>query len=95
MGEVGVDMSGHRAKSVGDVGGVSFDYVITVCDSARESCPVFPGEVRHLHAAFEDPPRLAAGVAGEEAALAVYRRVRDEIRQFVMGLPGTLEGGHP
>jgi arsenate reductase len=91
MEEVGVDMSGHRSKSVDEMPRVDFDCVVTVCDSARESCPVLPGKTRHLHAGFEDPPRLAAGAAGEEEALAPYRRVRDEIRQFVRGLPGILE----
>jgi len=95
MREVGVDMSGHRAKSIDDVAGVNFDYVITVCDSARESCPVFPGGARHLHAGFEDPPRLAAGASGEEEALASYRRVRDEIEKLVRRLPERLEGQVP
>jgi arsenate reductase len=92
MGEAGVGMSGHRSKSVDEVAGVDVDCVITVCDSARESCPVLPGNTRHLHAGFEDPPRLAAGASSEEEALAPYRQVRDEIREFVRELPGSLEG---
>jgi len=83
MREVGIDLSGQRSKPVEEVRGVPFDLVVTVCDAARESCPVFPGRVRHLHAGFDDPPRLAAAAAGEEEALSIYRRVRDEIRAFV------------
>ena len=95
MAEAGVDMAGHRSKGIGELAGESFDLVITVCDSARESCPVLPGKARHLHAGFEDPPRLAAGAADEEAALVHYRRVRDAIRLFVEGLPERLAGGGP
>lgn len=97
MAEAGVDLSGHTSKHVDDVlarleaAGEALDRVVTVCDSARESCPVFPGSARVTHRSFDDPPRLAAGAAGEEEALAHYRRVRDEIRAFVAGLPGSLE----
>jgi len=77
MREVGVDISGHRSKSVEEFAGREFDYVITVCDNANERCPVFPGNTRRLHWSFEDP----AAAEGEEAErLAVFRRVRDEIR---------------
>ena len=87
MAEVGIDMSEHRSKHVEEVAGTDFDYVITVCDSARENCPVFSGSERRIHAGFEDPPHLAAGVSTEEEALAVYRRVRDQIRGYVANLP--------
>ena len=90
MREAGVDISGHRSKHLQDVTGVGFDAVVTVCDKANESCPAFPGKVRRLHMGFDDPPRLASGAASEEEALAVYRRVRDEIRGFVEKLPGLL-----
>jgi arsenate reductase len=96
MADVGIDMSGHRSKHIEEVAGTDFDYVITVCDSARENCPVLPGSVRHIHAGFDDPPHLAAGVATEEEALALYRRVRDQIRDYVANLPGltgTREDG--
>lgn len=86
MGEVGIDLSAQRSKPVEEVLGLPFDLVVTVCDAARESCPVFPGRVRHLHAGFDDPPRLAAAADGEAEALSIYRRVRDEIRAFVEGL---------
>jgi arsenate reductase len=78
MREIGVDISGHRSKSVDEFAGQEFDYVITVCDNANERCPVFPGKTRRIHWNFDDP----AAVEGDEAAkLAVFRRVRDEIRQ--------------
>lgn len=86
MREAEVDISGHHSKAVDELTGIDFDWVITVCDSANESCPVFPGTVRRLHKDFEDPPRLAAGAATEEEALGHYRRVRDEIRRFVAAL---------
>ncbi len=69
---------------------IPFDYVITVCDSANENCPFFPGKVKRIHAGFDDPPRLAANAKSEEEALAHYRRVRDEIRAFVEGMPENL-----
>ena len=91
MEEIGVDISGQRSKSVDDLSDVRFDLVITVCDHANENCPVFAGPVRRLHVAFDDPPRLAKGAATEEEALAHYRRVRDEIREFVETLPEGIE----
>lgn len=97
MGEAGVDLSAHASKHVDallrdlDARGESFDWVVTVCDSARESCPVFPRRTRTIHRSFEDPPRLAAGAASEEEALGPYRQVRDRIRDFVAALPATLE----
>jgi len=90
MREAGVDISGHRSKSIADLARIDFDWVITVCDSANESCPVFPGAVKRLHVDFNDPPRLAANAASEDEALGHYRRVRDEIRAFVATLP--IEG---
>lgn len=95
MAEAGVDISGQRSKHVDELlaAGPTFDRVITVCDSARESCPVFPGRATPVHRSFEDPPRLAADAASEEEALRHYRRVRDEIRAFVAGLPEILGRG--
>ncbi len=90
MREAGVDISGHRAKHLDAFRGLAFDGVVTVCERANESCPVFPGTARRLHAGFDDPPRLAADAANEDEALAHYRRVRDEIRGFVLSLPAEL-----
>jgi arsenate reductase len=90
MAEAGVDVSGQKSQHVDEFGDVVFDYVVTVCDHAHESCPVFPGGARVVHAGFDDPPRLAAHAATEEEALSHYRRVRDEIRAYVDGLPGHL-----
>jgi len=90
MAEAGVDISGHRSKHVDELSGTEFDYVVTVCDHAREACPFFPGRAKRLHAGFEDPPRLAREAATEEEALGHYRRVRDEIRRFVERMPDSL-----
>ena len=92
MAEAGVDISGQTPKHVDELRGLDFDCVVTVCDGARERCPVFPGRARKVHRSFDDPPRLAAGAATEEEALAYYRRVRDEIRAFVDGLAAELAG---
>jgi arsenate reductase len=83
MREAGVDISGHHSKHVDELANVAFDCVVTVCDHANETCPVFPGKTRRIHVGFDDPPRLAKGAKTEEEALAHYRRVRDEIRQFI------------
>ena len=77
MREVGIDISHHRSKSVDEFAGQKFDYVITVCDNAREQCPVFPDATRRVHWSFDDP---AAAAGDAEARLSVFRRVRDEIR---------------
>ena len=90
MAEVGVDISGYRSKHLDDLREVEFDYVVTVCGHAHESCPVFPCDIRRIHAGFDDPPRLAEGTSSEEVALDHYRRVRDEIRNFVETLPRRL-----
>jgi arsenate reductase len=90
MAEAGVDISGHRSKLLSDFEGQEFDYVVTVCDRARESCPVFPGLARAVHASFDDPPYLARDATTEDEALQHYRRVRDEIRAFVETLPDAL-----
>jgi len=81
MGEIGIDISGHRSKHVDEFESQPFDYVITVCDNARETCPLFFGPAAQLHKSFEDPP--APGVGTEEERLAVFRRVRDELRSFL------------
>lgn len=88
MAEAGVDISGHTSKRVGDIA-AAFDVVVTVCDSAHESCPVFPG-ARTVHVGFDDPPRLARDARNDDEAMPHYRRVRDEIRTFIQSLPDVL-----
>ena len=80
MQEVGIDITGHRSKNVDEFAGQRFDYVITVCDNARETCPVFFGAAEKLHHDFEDP---AAFKGSEEERLAVFRRVRDQLRAYL------------
>jgi arsenate reductase len=90
MNEIGIDISGHRSKSVDEFAGQSFDYVLTVCDNAKESCPIYPGHTNRLHHNFEDP----AAVAGpEETRLAAFRTARDEIRAFLKNeFPFSAQG---
>lgn len=98
MAEVGVDLSAQRPKGLESLRDVAFDYVVTVCDAAKEACPTFSGKARVIHFSFDDPPRLAAHAASEAEVLTHYRRVRDEIRAFVERLPEALETlwrGHP
>jgi arsenate reductase len=90
MAEAGVDISGHQSKYVDALKDIRFDYVITVCDNARERCPLFNGPAKIIHAGFEDPPRLDKEAKTRQEALDCYRRVRDEIRKFVEALPQTL-----
>lgn len=90
MQEVSVDISDHHSKTIGELSDREFDYVVTVCDQASETCPYFPAKTAVIHRGFDDPPRLAAGAASEEDALGHYRRVRDEIRSFIESLPGAL-----
>ena len=71
MAEAGVDISAQRSKHVGELRGIRFDYVVTVCDHAHEHCPVFPGKFKVVHVAFDDPPRLAASAQTEEERLAL------------------------
>ena len=77
MNDIGIDISNHRSKSVDEFAGQEFDYVITVCDNANQQCPVFPGKTRRIHWSFEDP---AAARGDADAKRAVFRRVRDEMR---------------
>lgn len=90
MAEAGVDISGQASKHIDTLLDLPFDYVITVCNSAAESCPVFPGKARQFHRSFQDPPALARSAQTEGEVLEHYRRVRDEIRAFVETLPEAL-----
>jgi arsenate reductase len=91
MREIGIDISSHHSKSVEELSNTEFDCVITVCGHANETCPVFPSSTRLIHQGFEDPPKLAAEATSEEDAMRHYRRVRDEIKDYILTLPGTLE----
>jgi len=91
MAEAGVDISGHTSKNVKTLMHIPFDFVVTVCGHANETCPFFPGSVRRMHMGFDDPPKLAQSAKTEEEVLNHYRRVRDEIRAYVMTLPGSLQ----
>jgi arsenate reductase len=93
MSEAGVDIASHHSKHVDELADVTFDYVVTVCDNAAESCPVFRGQAQIVRHAFDDPPKLAREAANDEEALGHYRRVRDEIRDYIATLPGALQGG--
>ena len=90
MQEAGVDITGQHSQLLSEHEGVEFDYVVTVCGHAHESCPVFPGKTKVVHVGFDDPPKLAADAKTEEERLAPYRRVRDEIRDFILTLPESL-----
>jgi arsenate reductase len=85
MRELGIDISGHRSKHLDEFAGQTFDYVLTVCDHANDSCPAYPGVTRRLHHGFEDP---AAFEGAEADRLARFRRVRDEIRAYLRAFPG-------
>ena len=90
MAEAGVDISNHRSKNVSELMEIPFDYVVTVCGNAAETCPMFPGKARVVHVGFDDPPRLAKDARTPQEALDHYRRVRDEIKAFVKRLPEVL-----
>ena len=89
MGEIGIDISGQRSKSVEEFAGQEIDYVITVCDNAKENCPLFPARTRRIHWSVEDP----AAVGGPESArLETFRRIRDELRARLRGF--ASDQGH-
>lgn len=81
MSEIGIDISGQRSKSVDEFVGQNFDFIITVCDNARESCPVFPGKAARIHQSFEDPPPETVG--DYQSRLRIFRRVRDQMREWL------------
>ncbi|MFA6103923.1 MAG: arsenate reductase ArsC [Victivallaceae bacterium] len=89
MAEAGVDISGHKSKLLTDLNGIDFDYVVTVCGHAHETCPFFPAKAKVVHVGFDDPPKLAKALNDEEKKLNCYRRVRDQIKKFIERLPST------
>lgn len=92
MAEAGVDISEQTSKTTAELPVREFDYVVTVCSDADENCPWFPAKTKIVHHGFDDPPRLTKDMEDEEKILSVYRRVRDEIMDYVKTLPESLEG---
>src|SRR5262245_26443287 len=84
MREVGVDISGQRSKSIDEFAGQEFDYVLTVCDHAKETCPIYSGHMNRIHHSFEDP---ASVLGSEEDRLSAFRKVRDELRSYLRRFP--------
>ena len=85
MQELGIDISGHRPKHVNEFAGQHFDYVLTVCDNAKETCPIFPSNTVTIHESFKDP---AAFHGSEQEQLEVFRKARDRIRRYLRDFPG-------
>jgi len=83
MAESGVDISSHQSKLIDDLDITEFDYVITVCDQAKQQCPIFLTKGQKIHKSFPDPPQLAKSARSEDEVVECYRRVRDDIRSFV------------
>lgn len=90
MHEIDIDISNQFSKTLHEMEERDFDYVVTVCDNAHETCPYFPAKTSIIHRGFDDPPRLAENSSSEEETLSYYRRVRDEIRKFILTLPEIL-----
>lgn len=93
MQEAGIDISGHHSKLLKDLAEQDFDLVVTLCSNANESCPLFPGKAKVVHVPFDDPPVLAVGLIDEEDILICYRRVRDQIANFVNDIDSLLIRG--
>lgn len=93
MQEAGVDISHHKSKSLESLSSIHFDLIVTVCDNASKSCPIPPSGTKVVHAPFDDPPKLALDAPNEETALQHYRRVRDEIKEFVLRLDSLGKQG--
>lgn len=92
MAEAGVDISGHTSQNISAFSHIHLDIVVTVCGHAHETCPLFPTGAKVVHVGFDDPPKMALEVEGEEEKLNCYRKVRDEIRAFVETLPEAVKG---
>ncbi len=91
MNEAGIDLSGQYSKLIEELPDVKFNYVVTLCDHAREGCPVFFSDALKIHRGFDDPPYLARYATSRQQALEHYRRVRDEIKEFVLSFPSSLK----
>jgi arsenate reductase len=88
MSEIGIDISGYRSKSVDEFLGQQFDYVVTVCDNAKESCPIFPGMGKRVHHGFPDPAAAAV-----DEPMALFRQIRDEIQKWLSEFIATATPG--
>lgn len=93
MHEVGVDISDHRSNTTEELPEIHMDYVFTVCSDAHENCPFFPGG-KIIHVGFDDPPRLSQSMEDEQEILAVYRKVRDEIKEFIINIETYMDENH-
>jgi arsenate reductase len=91
MKESGIDISNQHSKTVGEFTGVEFDYCISLCSDADENCPVFPAKTKIIHHGFDDPPKLAANAKDEEEKIGHYRRVRDQICEYIKTLPASVQ----
>ena len=91
MAEADIDITSQKSQNINEFSEIPLDYVITVCAHAHETCPIFPGDAKVIHTGFDDPPKLAKDAADEEAVLDCYRRVRDQIREYVETLPESLD----
>ncbi len=90
MREIGIDISGQHSKTIDEVAGIEFDYVITLCSEAGENCPLYPAKTKIIHCQFDDPPKLAENETNKEKKINHYRKVRDEIRKYIENLPKSL-----
>jgi len=91
MAEAGVDISRHRSSLLSEFDLDDIDCIVTVCGHADESCPVLPARVRKTHVGFDDPPKLAKAASTEDEALGHYRRVRDEIKEFIIQIEQSIK----
>ena len=90
MKESGVDISNQQSKTINELPKIEFDYCITLCSHAEQTCPVFPAKTKTIHHPFEDPPKLAAKEKNEEEKISHYRRIRDKIQKYIQTLPKSL-----
>ena len=93
MQEIRIDITGHTSNTLDELDSDSLDYIVTVCGHADETCPVLATKTQRIHKGFDDPPKLAAQEATEEAGMVHYRRVRDEIKAYILTLPAVLSAG--
>lgn len=90
MKEVGVNISRQTSKLINELEDKNFDYAVTICEDANRNCPIFPGKAKRIHHAFDNPPRIAKTLKSQEEIISLYRRVRDEIKEFVSKMPDNL-----